>query len=706
MKKAMKRPMNKEIPSRLLPLLVATGLLNACASPERVFDVEAARIANGEAYKSTVSDDVDPQRTSDRAKGFQSLTPLSSGTAARLPADSAAAALSQSDALNFAADNMPLPEFIHSVFGELLKLNYVMAEEISTSELPVTLNLQRSVSSRELYQLSAQILDSKEMSITTQDGIYFIGPKKVEGKGGQTIGIGRRPADVPQVVGPVMQIVPIKYGINISLERTLNDLINARVVPDFEKNVLFITGERSEILRALDLISLLDLPPSRSQHVGILRLTYTNPEQFIGKISKLLKAEGIPVDAGDNGKTNLVLVPLEQIGAVAVFGSDQLYLDRVNYWASQLDQPSEGAEKRYYVFHPRFARAADLGTSISALIGGSSAPAANRQGNQNRDTASAFGNNQQRQQQSSQPQQQNQNNATSGSAVSVRTDAMTMTVDDRSNTIIFYTSGIQYQTLLPMIRRLDVMPKQILLEATIAEVTLTDDLAMGVEFAIKNGKFSTGTKDAFGVSKFGGLGLSYIDGAESLLVQLKQSNSNVNVLSSPSIVVRDGVTATMSVGTDVPVVSATTINPGTETESQSVEYRRTGVELAVTPTINAQGLVVLQINQSISNTEEGSTLAGSPIISARAVTTEVLAQSGQTVMLAGMMSESKNRVNTKVPLLGDLPLLGNLFQGEKDSTRKTELILLITPKVIDQPEQWQQIRLKLDNGLKYLKLHD
>lgn len=705
MKKTMKRPMKTNLPYRLLPLLVTTALLNACASPERAFEVDTARIANGEAYKSTVSDEVDPQRSGERQKGFQALAPLSQGSATRMQTDSAAAGLSQSDSLSFAADNMPLPEFIHSVFGELLKLNYVMAEEISNSEMPVTLNLQRSVSSRELYQLSAQILDSKEMSITAQDGIFFIGPKKVEGKGGQTIGIGRRPADVPQVVGPVMQIVPIKYGINISLERTLNDLINARVVPDFEKNVLFITGERSEILRALDLIGLLDLPPSRSQHVGILRLTYSNPEQFIGKISKLLKAEGIPVDAGDNGKTNLVLVPLEQIGAVAVFGSDQLYVDRVNYWASQLDQPSEGAEKRYYVFHPRFARAADLGNSISALIGGSAAPAANRQGNQNRDTASAFGTNQQRQQQNNQPQQQ-QNNAAAGSAVSVRTDAMTMTVDDRSNTIIFYTSGIQYQTLLPMIRRLDVMPKQILLEATIAEVTLTDDLAMGVEFAIKNGKFSTGTKDAFGVSKFGGLGLSYIDGAESLLVQLKQSNSNVNVLSSPSIVVRDGVTANMSVGTDVPVVSATTINPGTETESQSVEYRRTGVELSVTPTINAQGLVVLQINQSISNTEEGSTLAGSPIISARAVTTEVLAQSGQTVMLAGMMSESKNRVNTKVPLLGDLPLLGQLFQGEKDSTRKTELILLITPKVIDQPEQWQQIRHKLDNGLKYLKLHD
>lgn len=700
-----KRAMTKYSTFQLFPVLVAASLLNACATSDRAFEVETARIASGEAYKSTVSDEADPERVNSRPKGFLPLKPLSAGNTSRMSTDAAVLELSQTDALNFSADNMPLPEFVHSVFGELLKLNYVMSDELSSSELPVTLNLQSTVSSRELYRLSAQILDGMDMVIQAQDGIYFIGPKKGDGKGNHTIGIGRRPADVPQVVGPVMQIVPIRYGINISMERTLNDLITARIVPDFEKNVLFITAERSEILRALDLIALLDLPPSRSQHVGILRLTYTSPEQFIAKVSNLLRAEGIPVDSSQNVKSNLVLVSLEQIGAIAVFGSDQLYIDRVNYWATQLDQPSEGSEKRYYVFHPRFARAADLGNSIGALIGGAAAPTANRQGNQARDTASAFGNNnQQRQQQNGQSQPQS--STAPAVASSVRTDAMTMTVDDRSNTIIFYTSGIQYQTLLPMIRRLDVMPKQILLEATIAEVTLTDDLAMGVEFALKNGKFSAATKDAFGVGKFGGLGLSYIDGVESLLVQLKQSNSNVNVLSSPSIVVRDGVTANMSVGTDVPVVSGTTINPGTETESQSVEYRKTGVELSVTPTINAQGLVVLQIDQSISNTEEGSTLPGSPIISDRSVTTEVLAQSGQTVMLAGMMSESKSKVNTKVPLLGDLPLIGKLFQGEKDNVRKTELILLITPKVIDQPEQWQQIRLKLDNGLKYLKLHD
>jgi len=170
--------------------------------------------------------------------------------------------------------------------------------------------------------------------------------------------------------------------------------------------------------------------------------------------------------------------------------------------------------------------------------------------------------------------------------------------------------------------------------------------------------------------------------------------------------VRDGVQANMSVGTDIPTIGTTTINPGTETRSTTVEYRKTGVELSVTPTINAQGLVVLQIDQSISNTLEGSTASGSPSIFERSVNTEVLAQSGQTVMLAGLMSENTSKTNTKVPLLGDLPLLGWLFQGEKNSSTKTELIILITPRVIDQPEQWQNIRQKLDSGMQHLKLQD
>jgi general secretion pathway protein D len=689
----------------LISWLISVSILAGCSTVDDQYSVSASRIAAGDKYQAEVSDEAESETTNDAKQvGYETLTALSSANGTSLRLNELSNKLSNSDSVNFSAENMPANQFVHAVFGEILKLNYVVADELSSSEQPVTLNLQRAVSSRELYTLASKILDGQGIQIKSQDGVYFLAPKDGKGKGNQTIGVGRNSASVPQVVGPIMQIVPIKYGINISLERTLADLVNAKVVPDFEKNVLFITAERADILRALDLIELLDLPPSRSKHVGILHLTYVSTEQFIDRISSLLKAEGIPVDSAQSPKSNLVLVPLEQIGAVALFGSDQLYIERVNFWAKQLDQPSEGAEKRYYIFHPKYARARDLGLSIGALISGSQVTAST-QGNQSRDTASAFGD-----QNSTQGVNQQVNGSSRGNTApavsSVRNDAVSMTVDERSNTLIFYTSGLEYQTLLPMIKRLDVMPKQILLEATIAEVTLTDELAMGLEFAIKNGKFGASTKGAFGVDKFGGVSLSYIDGLDSLLVQLKQSNTKVNVLSSPSLVVRDGVQANMSVGTDVPTIGSTTINPGTETQSTTVEYRKTGVELSVTPTINAQGLVVLQIDQRISNTLEGSTVAGSPSIFERAVTTEVLAQSGQTVMLAGLMSENTTRTKTKVPFLGDFPLIGALFRGEKDSTSKTELIIMITPRVIDQPEQWQSIRQKLDSGMKHLKLQE
>ena len=693
---------------KLTGYALSFSLLASCATMDNEYKVSPSRIAAGDKYQGSNTDEADitALENPEKLTGYQSLRAIGSSGGTLNRSVDFAATLSSVDQVSFAADNMPVTQFVHSVFGEILKLNYVLAEELSSSEQPVTLNLQQPVSSRELYTLAAQILDGMDIVIQSKDDVFFIAPKDGAGKDNKTIGIGRARSDVPQVVGPIMQIVPIKYGINISLERTLADLVSARVMPDFEKNVLFITGERSEILRALDLIELLDLPPSRSQHVGILRLTYINPEQFIKKVSDLMKAEGIPVADAQSAKANLILVPLEQIGAVAMFGSDQLYIDRVNYWSQQLDQPSEGAEKRYYIFHPRYARAADLGASIASLITGGSSNQVNRDGNQSRDTASAF--NDRNGQGSSQSERQSNGGAQAIPAAntSVKTDAVTMTVDERSNTIIFYTSGIEYQTLLPMIKRLDVMPKQILLEATIAEVTLTDELSMGLEFAFKNGKFGATTKGAFGVEKLGGVSLSYINGLDSVLVQLKAANTKVNVLSSPSLVVRDGVQANMSVGTDVPTVGSTTINPGTETQSTSVEYRKTGVELSVTPTINAQGLVVLQINQSISNTLEGSTVAGSPSIFERSVTTEVLAQSGQTVMLAGLMSENTSKSNTKVPFLGDLPFLGKLFQGEKETSSKTELIILITPRVIDQPEQWQNIRQKLDSGMKHLKLQD
>lgn len=688
--------------SKLSICLAAGLLISSCATyQDDSYSVSSSRIASGDNYSVVDSDEArgEDNQTENKADGYQALRSLEVAQSTLRSQQSAAMQLPDNNKLSFAADKMPTEQFIHAVMGDLLKLNYVITDGIGNLNQPQTLNLQQPVSSRQLYLLAAQLLDSSNIAITLTDGTYFIHPK-TQSATSTAFGIGRNYQDVPQVVGQVLQIVPVKYGINVSLERTLRELVNARITPDFEKNMLFITGERTEILRALDLIQLLDMPANRGRNVGIMRLTYITAEEFIEQVTKLLASEGIPADKGANPKTNVAMVALDQIGAVALFASEQFYLDRVNYWAKQLDKPSDGAQKSYYIFHPRFARASDLGASVAPLINPDLTTGFNRAGNQSRDTASAF---------ATTPVQNNQmqtSSASRQSTVTVSNNELSMTVDERSNTLIFYTSGIQYQTLLPMIRRLDIMPKQILLEATIAEVTLTDEFSMGLEFAIQNGNFSYGTKGAFGVEEFGGLSLSYLDVGKELLANLRAAKTNVNVLSNPSLVVRDGVNASINVGTDVPTVGATTVNPGTETQSTIIEYRKTGVSLSVTPTINAQGLIVLEIDQKISNTTDGGTVAGSPAIFERSLKTEVLAQSGQTIMLGGLISENTTKSKTKVPLLGDLPGIGALFRGQKDNTTKTELVILITPRVIDQPEQWQQIKQKLNSGLQNLNFQD
>lgn len=643
--------------------------------------------------------------------GFQSLKPLA-GQRARIQSQlDLSSRFSNSGEFTFSADEMPGDELVHTVFGELLGVNYVIADGIANLSEPMSLNLQSAVSPRQLYLMISELLASRSIAISLKDEVYFIHPKDGNQPANSVLGYGRNPADVPNVPGIVTQLVPVRYNQDISIERTIRELSGTQVSPADGQSAYYITGERASVLRAIELLDMLDNPSVRGRHIGLLRLNYISIDEFTKKIADVLATEGLPVDLNKPGSRNLVLIPIEHLGALAIFAADKLYVDRVTYWAQQLDQPSQGVDKQYFMFYPRYARAADLGESLSALLGQS-----NTQGNQNRDTRSSQSQAQQTQQatenSSTARSSTNQTQGRTGTATTVQNEKVRMTVDERANALIFYTTGKDYQDLLPMIQRLDTMPKQIILEATIAEVTLTDEFAMGVEFALKNGRFSLGNVGALGVSGtsgIGGTGFSYTDaaGLDRILGQLSKKDGKVNVISNPSIVVRDGVTANISVGTDLPIVTATTTNPLDTDQTRQINsqgYRKTGVELKVTPSISAQGLVVMEIDQSISNNAETDSSSANPAIFERKLSTEVIAQSGQTILLGGLISENKSNSETKVPLLGDLPILGNLFKSQKESTTKTELVLLITPKVIDNTNQWQQVRDRLSDGLELLKL--
>jgi general secretion pathway protein D len=228
---------------------------------------------------------------------------------------------------------------------------------------------------------------------------------------------------------------------------------------------------------------------------------------------------------------------------------------------------------------------------------------------------------------------------------------------------------------------------------------------MGVEFALENSDVSLGTTGGLGLPDGGGF-ISVLGNDGAIRAQLSASNRLVNILSNPSLVVRDGASASISVGNDIPTVGATFFDPiQSDTQVTTVQYRKTGVKLRVTPTLNAQGLVVMEIDQEISNTVEGgSEVEGTPAIFERSLSTEVVARTGETILLGGLISENNNTTVAKVPGLGDIPWLGRLFRSDTQTTERTELVVMITPRVLDETTKWDGIIDRLDSELRHLNL--
>ena len=656
-------------------------------------------------------DAADSATASSESGVIQRLTPLRPDTRSRSQADWSQR-FSADDEIRVAVENMPLSQFLHYAFGELLGANYLISDGLQNLEAPVSLNLQESVSSRRLYTLATELLAGRDVGVTFRDGVFYLHPLNGAAKGGATIGFGARAEDVPDTPGAIMQIIPLRFGLSTSLERTIRDLVTAKVVGDTQQNALFVTGERFEILKVLDVVGLMDQPSRRGRYVGLVSLTYVTAEEYMGRIVELLGVEGVRVNVGagtSTGTGSAALVSLESVGAVAIFAATRQILDRVEFWTRQLDRPTRGAERRYYIYTPRYARADELGMSLVPLLG-DPADADLAPGTQARDTRSALGVSAMASAMNSALQTRRSDSRQNSSQplrkpVSVRSKDLTMAVDLRSNALIFNTTGTRYQTLLPMIRRLDTPPRQILVEVTIAEVLLTDEFAMGVEFALQNGDVSIGTTGGLGLPDGGGF-ISVIGTSGAIKAQLSASNRLINVLSNPSLLVRDGVMASISVGNDIPTVGATFFDPlQLETAVTSIVYRKTGVNLTVRPTLNAQGWVVMEISTEISNVVEGgSDVEGTPAIFERSLSTEVVARSGETILLGGLIAENKTETVAKVPWLGDIPFLGGLFRSTTESTERTELVIMITPRVIDQDTKWRDILDSLDGALRYLSL--
>ncbi len=597
---------------------------------------------------------------------------------------------SEVESLSVAVNDMTMKSFLNYVFGELLAIDYVIGKDVPNDKM--TLNVSNKISPRKLFEMTQQVLMQQGVGIRFADGIYYIFQVPKGQKTSVVMGFGRNVDSVPQSAGSILQVVPLKYGVRGNVHRTVGSLIEAQISVDFDQGVLFIQGEREQIVRGLELIQLLDVPSNSGKYISLISPTFLSVEEFIESVTQLLKTEGI--DVAEKGRNNgsVLFVPLPQLGAVTVFSAEKDLLARVEYWVNKIDKPSMGTERQYHIYTPRFARASDLGESISPLISGTSSSGKK---NESRSTTSK----------DNKDSSVVANNPTKSSTTTSSNENMTMVVDDRSNSLIFHSSGREYQAILPLVRRMDILPKQVLLNVTIAEVKLTGEFKRGFEFALSSGNFSASTKGSLGLDEITGITASWKSGGNEIIAEFIDENSQVNILSKPSLLVRDGSEASINVGDKIPVSSGSSSSGTGEVVTENISYRETGIKLTVTPSVNAQGVVIMEINQDISNQLAGQVGKGdNPIFFERSLKTEVIADSGQTILLGGLISEDSSNSNKGVPWLKSIPLIGALFESEAKSNVKTELVIMVTPKIVERSSQWNSILGDFQKALNNIDL--
>ncbi len=302
----------------------------------------------------------------------------------------------------------------------------------------------------------------------------------------------------------------------------------------------------------------------------------------------------------------------------------------------------------------------------------------------------------------------------SGSAPDGAGSGGQIVIDNPGNRILFRGTRREYAQVLRLLNELDVPAKQVLVEITIAEVALTDETRFGVEWffdrQLTNGSIQ-GSTIGGSVREPGGLGITFARGFSQTSVTAAlnaiATNQNLNILSTPRLLARSGGQAQILIGNDVPIITsqrAADIQSSGDTDIlQTVQYRQTGVILNIRPVVLNDERIDIEIFQEVSSQQPNVTSAiGSPVISNRSITTRLTLREGMTAVLGGMIQDSQTMGQRGVPFMKDIPLIGRAFRTDSASNRKTELLILVTPRVLGEDRAVQDVTAVFGRSLNSL----
>lgn len=705
-------------------LLLAVGCLGSCASMDEPLKNDVAALVassnSGASLQNTEPADgsgAEPDQASvestqegrPKAKIYKGTDKL-----VRLPAPAEPTIfIGEKVSLNF--EQAPLAEVVHAILGEILELNYFVQHPIAGE---VTLRTRTPVEQDQVFDILESLLEANgSMIARDENGRFFVSSSGAASKFQPRVS-----ASTADVLGFSTVIFSLQYISASGMAEILSPVAeqSAFVRIDDARNILMLSGSRSKLRGWQEMIDTFDVDMLAGMSVGIFPIENGSIEEVENALSVLLGGGGAadPAASALAGIGSLVrVVPIPRLSSILIVTPRAHYLKLVEKWIKRLDQlPDANYERRLYVYRVQNSNAEHLASLLSTIYGGS---ASGGGASTRSDAGVAPG---------MTPERVTDSGTDSGALISssrgnssgsssgpsnYSVGDVRVVADEDNNALLIYATGKEYRKIQPALERLDVAATQVIIEASIVEVTLDDSLEYGLEWT-----FNGGLDDGF--SGIGTLfGNAPTPAADGFAYSVLNSSGNIkavlnaladrnllNVISSPSVMVLDNQTATIQVGNQVAVRGNSTVNAdGFLTNSFS--YRDTGVQLEVTPSVNAGGMVTMDIDQAVTDVNESSAAVNDqPTFLERKISSRVAVRSSESIVLGGLILENKSDGSSGVPLLHDLPVIGALFGKKKKTSVRTELLVIITPRAIYSDSELRAVSDEMRSQMRGLKLID
>jgi len=704
-------------PYCLIHLFAALALASCSSSPPQ-------RPAENGSPATTEFAQVEPQDSTATTRPYSGNTSneatsavndetiaLGSGVFVQGAGNGQASGYANGDGVTLNFEKASLPEFLRVIFETILSENYLIDPRVNGS---VTLHTTRAVNREAVLPIVEAVLEQNGAALVRDEGMFKVVPlADAEGASGSPA-VGRYPSS--RTTGYGIQVVPLAHVSAAEIEKIISPFVpdGSTVRADAARNVLILSGPKYRIDDLLATIRTFDVDWLKGMSFAIFKLEYADAALVVAELEAVIDSAGSSPLAGI-----VRLLPIERLNAVMVITHRPDHVAAVQKLIEEFDWGLEGTSgRRLFVYELENGKAESIAGVLQEVFG------QNERDTTSQDTvatrsAGVFRSAQDISRpppapagqangggyvQASAPlpaQASDASGAADGVLAESRGDVVII-ADQDNNSILVMASQQDYRAIEAAIRRLDVAPRQVLIEATIAEVTLSDTLSYGVRWFVENSNNEFGYNAPVPSSASGeGLAFAFFDQAADLraFFDALATASSVKFLSTPQVMVLDNQTANIRVGDQIPVTtrsSQSTSNPDAPIVTE-VQFRDTGTLLTVTPRINAGGQITLDISQEVSlpGTEPALGGGGNVSIAQRTINSSVIVQSGQAVVLGGLILETTSEGESGIPFLRRIPILGKLFSTTTEDVFRTELIVTVRPTVIENQREMRKVTAEL-----------